>query len=140
MKNVMKRAWEIAKNAAKKFGHSVKSYFAMSLKMAWTEAKAPKAQKPVSERIEELEAKGFKRWQKGGMDRLYINANVLGLVVHYRKTGSICDAWFNEESISHAEGGRMKMAKTFIDVKTGVVYSDNETLKRAAEKLVEIGA
>ncbi len=33
--NVMKKAWEIAKKGAAKFGGSVKSYFAQSLKMAW---------------------------------------------------------------------------------------------------------
>lgn len=92
----------------------------------------------TDERIKELEELGFTRWQKGGMDRLYINANVLGLVVHYRKTGSICDAWFNGESISHAEGYRMKAAKTYIDVKTGVCYSDNNQLKKAAEELAKI--
>lgn len=37
--NVMKRAWEIAKKGAAKFGGSVKSYFAQSLKLAWKEAK-----------------------------------------------------------------------------------------------------
>lgn len=40
--NVMKRAWEIAKEGQKKFGGKVKEYFAISLKMAWSEAKAVK--------------------------------------------------------------------------------------------------
>lgn len=35
MKNVMTKAWEIAKKGAKNFGGSVKTYFAQSLKMAW---------------------------------------------------------------------------------------------------------
>jgi hypothetical protein len=42
MKNVMVRAWEIAKDGQSKFGGSVKEYFAMALKMAWAEVKAPK--------------------------------------------------------------------------------------------------
>lgn len=37
--NIMKRAWEIAKNGAKRFGGNVKEYFAMSLKLAWKELK-----------------------------------------------------------------------------------------------------
>lgn len=137
MKNIMNRAWEIAREAAKKYGHSVKEYFSMALKAAWAEAKAPK-QKTVAERIEELESIGFKRWQKGNMDRLYINATQLGLVVVYRKTGSIQSSYFDGESISHAEAGRMKYAKTFIDVKTGECYSDNATLRQAAMKLAKI--
>lgn len=36
-KSVMTRAWIIAKEAAAKFGGSSKSYFAQSLKMAWSE-------------------------------------------------------------------------------------------------------
>lgn len=40
--NVMKRAWEIAKEGQSKFGGKVSEYFAVSLKMAWAEAKAPK--------------------------------------------------------------------------------------------------
>jgi predicted metal-dependent phosphoesterase TrpH len=39
MKNVMKRAWEIAKEGVKKFGGKVKEYFATALKLAWKEAK-----------------------------------------------------------------------------------------------------
>jgi len=33
--DVMKRAWEIARNAVKKFGGKIKEYFSASLKMAW---------------------------------------------------------------------------------------------------------
>lgn len=39
LKMVMKRAWEIAKEAAKKFGGKVKEFFAIALKMAWKEVK-----------------------------------------------------------------------------------------------------
>lgn len=42
MRNVMVRAWEIAKEAAAKFGGSAKEYIAGALRMAWKEAKAPK--------------------------------------------------------------------------------------------------
>lgn len=39
MKNVMVRAWEIAKEAVAKFGGKVKEYFAQALAMAWKEVK-----------------------------------------------------------------------------------------------------
>ena|SRR5690625_2261788 len=35
MRNVMKKAWEIAKEGQKKFGGKVKEYFAEALRMAW---------------------------------------------------------------------------------------------------------
>lgn len=39
MKKIMTRAWEIAKNAVKKFGGKVREYLAASLSIAWKEAK-----------------------------------------------------------------------------------------------------
>ena len=42
MKNVMVRAWEIAKEAVAKFGGKVKEYFAQALTMAWAESRKPK--------------------------------------------------------------------------------------------------
>ena len=91
----------------------------------------------TEQQIQNLMAKGFKRWTKGNLDRLYINATQLGLVLTYYKTGNIRTAEFQGDSISNSEGGRMKAAKTFIDVKTGRAYSDNNTLKTAAEELMQ---
>lgn len=39
MKNIMTRAWEIARTGAEKFGGKAKDYFAHALKMAWAEYK-----------------------------------------------------------------------------------------------------
>lgn len=39
MKNVMVRAWEIARKAVARFGGSVKEYFSSALAMAWAEVK-----------------------------------------------------------------------------------------------------
>lgn len=41
MKNVMIKAWEIAKAAVIKFGGSSKEYIAEAMKMAWAEFKTP---------------------------------------------------------------------------------------------------
>lgn len=92
----------------------------------------------TEERITELTEKGFNRWTKGNMDRLYINASMLGLNCEYYKTGNIHNAWFNGTMISNCEARRMKAAKTYIDIKTSKVYSDNYTLKQAAAELAGI--
>lgn len=42
MKNVMTKAWEIAREGQMKFGGKVKEYFAEALKMAWAIVKAGK--------------------------------------------------------------------------------------------------
>lgn len=39
MKNIMVRAWEIAKEAVVKFGGNVKEFFAQALSIAWAETK-----------------------------------------------------------------------------------------------------
>ena len=89
-------------------------------------------------RIAELIEKGFNRWTKGNLDRLYINAAQLGLVCSYYKTGNISGAEFCGESISNSQARRYKAAKTFIDIKTGRVYSDYPMLEEAARKLAEL--
>ena len=47
-RQVMSRAWEIAKAAAVKFGGNSKQYIAGAMRMAWAEAKAPVAKKQYS--------------------------------------------------------------------------------------------
>lgn len=91
----------------------------------------------IMERIEELEARGFRRWTKNGMDRLYISATDLGLECRYYKTGNISYAAWNGEEISHSEGGRMKNAKTYIDLTDGTLHGTREDLIEAAERLLE---
>ena len=86
-------------------------------------------------RIKELEGLGFKRWTKRNMDRLYINAGALGLKCDYYNTGNIRNALFNDEHISNCEARRIKAAKTYIDVATGKVYGNNETLARKAAEI-----
>ena len=91
----------------------------------------------TEKRIAALEEKGFNRWTKGNYDRLYINAGTLGLEVRRDKTGNISHAEFNGVEISHAEGYRMLSSKTYIDIKTGKVFSDNDTLEQAAKELLD---
>lgn len=92
----------------------------------------------TDERIQELENKGFKRWTKGNLDRLYINASQLGLVCDYYNTGNIRHAEFNGYTISNCQARRYKGAKTFIDVKTDKVHSDYSELADAAKELAGI--
>ena len=94
----------------------------------------------TNERITKFENRGFKHWQKGNLDRLYINAAQLGLVCTYYNTGNIQSATFQGEEISNSHGRKLKAAKTFIDCKTGQVYSDSELLRDAAQRIAdEIG-
>ena len=136
MKKVMMRAWEIAKQAAKKFGGRAIEYIALALREAWKEIK--NMVMDIIDRIEELEAKGFKRWQKNGMDRMYINASALGLICTYYKTGNISNAEFRGNWISNSEGYRLKGAKTYIDLNNKRIVSDSARLAAAAADLIGV--
>lgn len=58
MRNVMIRAWEIAREGAEKFGGKAVEYIAAALKMAWAEIKkgANKMLNVIKERAKEFEA------------------------------------------------------------------------------------
>lgn len=76
----------------------------------------------TNEIIAKLESKGFNRWTKGNMDRLYINAKDLGLEVDYYKTGNVSSATWQGEHISNADARRLLESKVWIDVKTGELH------------------
>lgn len=90
--------------------------------------------------IERLAAKGFNRWTKGNIDRMYINASQLGLACSYHSTGSISNATFRGDGISNCEARRMKADKTFVDLKTGIITANNSRLKEAAQDLIDEAA
>ena len=79
--------------------------------------------------IEKLEAKGFKRWTKNGMDRLYINPTSYGVEYEYYNTGNIRTCWINGETTSNANGRRLKAAKVYIDIETGELHIKSDCLE-----------
>ena len=87
--------------------------------------------------IERLATKGFNRWTKGNMDRMYINASQLGLACSYHTTGSIKNATFCGDSISNCEAHRLKADKCYIDLKTGTITANSSRLKDAAQDLID---
>lgn len=87
--------------------------------------------------IKALEEKGFNRWQKGDKDRLYINAENLGLELSYYKSGNVSGACLDGERISNAEGRRLKCEKTYIDVATGELHGTHETLTEKAQAIYD---
>ena len=87
--------------------------------------------------IKALEKKGFNRWTKGTIDRLYINAEMLGLKLDYYKTGNICSASYRGEYISNNHAREMKAAKTYVDITDGTVHSTSWTLQKDAEIMLD---
>ncbi|MGY0323560.1 hypothetical protein [Limosilactobacillus fermentum] len=119
MKKVMTNAWMIAKNAAKKFGGKAIEYIGGALKMAWKMAKGL-----TEEQVRALIAKGFIRWTKYDMDRLYFDLEKAGLLeIERYKSGRISYSEFQGEAISHSLASKLLGVKVWIDVQTGQMYS-----------------
>lgn len=133
-KEIMNKAWEIAREGQKAFGGKVSEYFAEALKMAWAQAKS-------TINIEALEKKGFNRWTKGNMDRLYFSLEKSGaLELDYYKNGNLRAADLEGERISNAEACRLLAVKCFIDLKNGnqlVVQSGREEAQEVVRELAE---
>ena len=69
----------------------------------------------IMDHISDLEEMGFKRWQKNGMDRMYIDARKLG---YDRDTRT-----FKGERISGGLASKFETSKTYIDLKEMLVVS-----------------
>lgn len=100
-------AWNISRDAAAKFGGSVKSYFAESLKLAYGRT-----------RLVTLEAClriGGKLWEKNGMRRVYFNGDIAAAAVGFEydtyKTGNVKWACLGDASLAN---GRANAVRTMI--------------------------
>lgn len=88
--------------------------------------------------IAALEEKGFRRWTNGTMDRLYINAETLGLEYdRFKSSGRVSYAVWRGERISNRWGNEMANAKTYIDIANGKLYATESTLEEAAQELYQ---
>ena len=78
-----------------------------------------------------LARKGFRRWRRGHVDRLYINAEDMGL----KRTGR--DEYeFEGERLDYWSGRQIEISKTYIDLCTGLVHSNNERARECAERML----
>jgi hypothetical protein len=75
---IMDRAWDLAYEGQSKFGGKVSEYFAMSLKLAWAEAKGQ--QTHASRTWVQIIEEGFgylsvrcNVWEKYGKNRIYVD-------------------------------------------------------------------
>lgn len=121
LKNIMTRAWEIAKEAVANFGGKAVEYIAEAMKMAWEEVKV------VRYSIEDLIAMGAKRWQKAGYDRLYLNnagLKIAGLEISRYNTGNVSSAKLNGEKVSNTKGRNMAsiVERAYIDLTSGKLH------------------
>ena len=91
----------------------------------------------IEKLITALEERGFKRWTKGDKDRMYIDAEKLGLKVQKYGSGAVKHAEWDGEKISNRAGASMLHAKTYLDLTDMSIHSDDSDLFAAAEAIIE---
>ncbi|EJL9550476.1 hypothetical protein R3P88_003002 [Salmonella enterica] len=100
-------AWNISRDAAAKFGGSVKSYFAESLKLAYSRTRLVT--------LESCLKIGGKLWEKNGMRRVYFNGDIVAAAVGFEydtyKTGNVKWACLGDASLAN---GRANAVRTMI--------------------------
>ncbi|ECB6525773.1 hypothetical protein J9R26_001400 [Salmonella enterica] len=100
-------AWNMSRDAAAKFGGSVKSYFAESLKLAYSRTRLVT--------LESCLKIGGKLWEKNGMRRVYFNGDIVSAAVGFEydtyKTGNIKWACLGDASLAN---GRANAVRTMI--------------------------
>ena len=133
-KQIMKRAWEIAKEGQKKFGGKVSEYIAIALKLAWKEVKEGK--------MEKAQLKGTPKqvaWAEVIRDR------VLNHIEEQFQKGA---AWFeergkrNEKYLAGLEEGRKQfdaMKKELCSIEDAAYWIDDWKFFYKTREKVETG-
>lgn len=106
---------KIMKSAWRNFRNGVAS-FSACLKDAWRAAKEVITM-TKEDKIEKFVEAGAKRWEKNGMDRLYINPRALGFHWDCYKSGNIRYASDpNGDKISNSQMYRILDGKIWLDI------------------------
>lgn len=110
--------------ATKQAGRWIIDTASLAARIAIGKMKRPA--RPVVYSIATMTAIGGRRWAKNGKDRVYLNdfETVPGLEVDHYKSGNICWAGLDGETISNAEASRLTGAvhKVYFDAADGHVH------------------
>lgn len=129
MKNIMTRAWEIAKEAVIKFGGKAIEYISESLKLAWKEVK--EMEFDVKEKLLDL---GGNLWENYGKSRIYLDRDLAlklyGLEVRFHNSGNPSSAKLDGNKISNSKAKGLvymleKLHFDLIENKFGLAYGSS---------------
>ncbi len=130
---------KIMKDAWRNFRNRVAS-FSACLKDAWKNAKEAITM-TKEEKIERFIEAGAKRWEKNGMDRLYINPRALGFSWECYKSGNIRYASDpNGDKISNSQMYRILDGKIWLDVNNEFTVHNNSCCEDEFVKMFVTGA
>lgn len=110
--------------ATKQAGRWIIDQTSLAARIAIGQMKRPA--KPVAFTVETMVAIGGRRWQKNGMDRVYINdwAELAGLEVTHYNTGNISSAAYQDEGISNSQAYKIldSIDKVWFDAADGKLH------------------
>lgn len=113
--------------AVKQAGRWVIDSASLAARIAIGKIKARKLPRPVMYSVETVTAIGGNRWQRNGMDRVYINdwAAFAGLETSHYNTGNISGATWQGEGISNRQAGLILgcIDKVWFDAATGQIHA-----------------
>lgn len=98
----------------------------------------------TEQKIRELSEK-YSRWTKEGWngkkyDRIYFNAEDLGLKVRKYGTGNVAEAYVDGEKISNCEARRILNAKAYYDLTEDTLHMDSKMDEYFGEQIKAIVA
>jgi hypothetical protein len=112
--------------ATKRAGRWVIDTASLAHRLAIAAMKTTRRARPVVFSVETMTAIGGRRWQKNGMDRVYLNDWHLfaGIEVTYYGTGNISSAAIGGRGIANGRAGRVLGAvdKVYFDVADGKLH------------------
>ena len=112
--------------AVKQAGRWVIDTASLAARIAIGKMKTCKAPRPVIYSTETMTAIGGSRWQKNGMDRVYINnwAQFAGIETSHYGTGNISSASYQGESISNSQAYKLlnSIDKIWFDAADGKLH------------------
>lgn len=87
------------------------------------------AKKTIAFTVETMTAIGGNRWQRGSMDRVYINdwARFAGIEIEHYRSGSISSASIDGRGIANSRAGRLLGAidRLYFDATDGQLYAQH---------------
>ena len=111
--------------AVKRAGRWIIDTASLAARIAIGKMKRPA--KPVALTVDDIVAIGGRRWQKNGMDRVYINdwAAFAGLETSHYKTGNVCGASFKGRGIANGRVAGIVSAidKVWFDAADGQLHA-----------------
>lgn len=127
MRQVMLKAWEIAREGQKKFGGKVSEYMPEALRMAWGIVKKEANEMKRWENVQTFVKSN--EWKNYGKHRLYIDAGIHLIEKKETPSGTVADVLRRVEGTWYYDFNEKKMYKQRVNAKGGLATAHEEVIQ-----------